>query len=183
MLLSDILFSDNFLNCSSQALTGHAVSRVMFPCRRPQKDLLVKWKCEPGSSVSIVSGYVLYDRAVEVRSPTEAKGLFFYRLCPDRLWGPPSLLYSEYRGLSDTVVAAYILFVLCPLKELLHFGLHINLQGQCSIPFVFSHCEKLAVFCDLNFAEVYINFEKVCYSLHELYVRSVYLNLFGWRGV
>jgi hypothetical protein len=23
---------------------------------------------------------------------------------------------------------------------------------------------------------------KVCYSLAELYVRSVYLNLFGWRG-
>jgi hypothetical protein len=23
---------------------------------------------------------------------------------------------------------------------------------------------------------------KVCYSLAELYVKSVYLNLFGWRG-
>jgi hypothetical protein len=29
-----------------------------------------------GSSVSIVSGYALDDRAIEVRSPTEAKGLF-----------------------------------------------------------------------------------------------------------
>jgi len=28
---------------------------------------------------------------------------------------------------------------------------------------------------------VYINLEK-CYSLAELYVRSVYLNLFGWKG-
>jgi hypothetical protein len=30
--------------------------------------------CEPGSSVSIVSGYGLDDRAIEVRSPAEAKG-------------------------------------------------------------------------------------------------------------
>jgi hypothetical protein len=29
---------------------------------------------EPGSSVSIVSGYGLDDRAIEVRSPAEAKG-------------------------------------------------------------------------------------------------------------
>jgi hypothetical protein len=31
---------------------------------------------EPGSSVSIVSGYGLNDRAIEVRSPAEAKGFF-----------------------------------------------------------------------------------------------------------
>jgi hypothetical protein len=31
---------------------------------------------EPGSSVSIVSGYGLDDRAIEVRSPTEAKEFF-----------------------------------------------------------------------------------------------------------
>jgi hypothetical protein len=30
---------------------------------------------EPGSSVSIVSGYRLDDRAIEIRSPAEAKGL------------------------------------------------------------------------------------------------------------
>jgi hypothetical protein len=29
-----------------------------------------------GSSVSIVSGYGLDDRAIEVRSPAEAKGIF-----------------------------------------------------------------------------------------------------------
>jgi hypothetical protein len=32
--------------------------------------------CEPGSSVSTVSGYGLDDRAIEVRSPAEAKGFF-----------------------------------------------------------------------------------------------------------
>jgi hypothetical protein len=33
-------------------------------------------ECEPGCSVSIVSGYGLDDRAIEVRSPVEAKGFF-----------------------------------------------------------------------------------------------------------
>jgi hypothetical protein len=32
---------------------------------------------EPGISVSVVSGYGLDDRAIEVRSPAEAKKLFF----------------------------------------------------------------------------------------------------------
>jgi hypothetical protein len=31
---------------------------------------------EPGSSVSIMYGYGLDDRAIEVRSPAEAKGFF-----------------------------------------------------------------------------------------------------------
>jgi hypothetical protein len=32
--------------------------------------------CEPGSSVSIVSGYGLDNRTVEVRFPAEVKGIF-----------------------------------------------------------------------------------------------------------
>jgi hypothetical protein len=51
-----------------------------------------------GNSVGIVSGKRLDYRAIEVRSPAEAKGFFFYPLCPDRLWGPPSLLYNGCRG-------------------------------------------------------------------------------------
>jgi hypothetical protein len=50
-----------------------------------------------GSSVSIVFGYGLDDRAIEVRSPAGAKE-FSSILCPDRLWGPPSLRYNGYRG-------------------------------------------------------------------------------------
>jgi hypothetical protein len=53
---------------------------------------------EPGSLVIIVSGYGLDDRAIEFRSPTEAEDFFPYPLCPDRLWGPPSLLYNGYGG-------------------------------------------------------------------------------------
>jgi hypothetical protein len=39
-----------------------------------------------------VSGYGMDDRAIGVRSPAEAKGIFLQPLCPDRLWSPPSLL-------------------------------------------------------------------------------------------
>jgi hypothetical protein len=53
---------------------------------------------EPGSSVSIVSDYGLDDRAIGVRSAAEVRDFFLYPLCPDRLWGPPSLLYNGYRG-------------------------------------------------------------------------------------
>jgi len=42
-----------------------------------------------------VSDYGLDDRAT---IPGRGKGFFLYPLCPDRLWGPPSLLYNGYRG-------------------------------------------------------------------------------------
>jgi hypothetical protein len=38
-----------------------------------------------GSSVSVVSGYGLGDRAIEVGSSAEAKGFFLQPLCPDWL--------------------------------------------------------------------------------------------------
>jgi hypothetical protein len=69
-----------------------------------------------------------------------------------------------------------LLVLLCRRKELLHFGLHIHLEGQ------YFTREKLALLNNLNFTEVYFNFEKVCYLLSELYFESVYLNLFWWRG-
>jgi hypothetical protein len=51
-----------------------------------------------GSSVSIVSDYGLDDWAIEVRYPAEEKGFFLYPLCPEKLWGPPSLLSNRHRG-------------------------------------------------------------------------------------
>jgi hypothetical protein len=42
--------------------------------------------CEPGSSVSIVPGYRLDDRTIEVRSPAEPKG-FFCSLCVQTVSG------------------------------------------------------------------------------------------------
>jgi hypothetical protein len=51
--------------------------------------------------------------------------------------------HAGYYKWSDIVVAAHIIFVLlCRGKDLLHFGLHINLQSQYSIPFPFLHYEK-----------------------------------------
>jgi hypothetical protein len=38
---------------------------------------------EQGSSVNIVSGYGLDDRAIEVRSPAKKKGFFLQLLCAD----------------------------------------------------------------------------------------------------
>jgi hypothetical protein len=58
------------------------------------------------SSVSTVSDYGLDDRAIGVRSPAGARGFFLLPLCPDRLWGPPSLLYNGYRGVLSPGVKA-----------------------------------------------------------------------------
>jgi hypothetical protein len=41
---------------------------------------------------------------------------------------------------------------------------------------------NLALLYNLNFTEVCINL-KICYSLARLYVRCVYLKLFGWGGM
>jgi hypothetical protein len=48
------------------------------------------------SSGSIVSDYGLDDGAIVIRSQAGAKD-FSSSLCPDRLWGPPSVLYNGYR--------------------------------------------------------------------------------------
>jgi hypothetical protein len=45
--------------------------------------------CGPGSSVGIATGW-------KVRGSNPGGGEIF-RTCPDRLWGPPSLLYNGYR--------------------------------------------------------------------------------------
>jgi hypothetical protein len=42
-------------------------------------------------------------------------------------------------------------------------------------------CEKRALFYNLDLTKVYVNFDK-CYSLTELYIRSLYLNSFWRRG-
>jgi hypothetical protein len=71
--------------------------------RKNGKKNLLKWSraylssthnlraSQPGSSVSIVTGYSLDVPGIESRW-----GEIFYA-CPDRPWGPPSLLYNGYR--------------------------------------------------------------------------------------
>jgi hypothetical protein len=50
-------------------------NEVIFPFKNTPKFLVVllNYECCRGSSVSIVSGYGLDDRAIEVRSPAEVK--------------------------------------------------------------------------------------------------------------
>jgi hypothetical protein len=50
------------------------------------------------SVVGITTGYVLEDREVGVQVPVGSR-IFTFPCRPDRLWGPPNLLYSGYRGL------------------------------------------------------------------------------------
>jgi hypothetical protein len=47
----------------------------------------------PGSSMGIATGYGLDGTGIESRWG----GKIFYT-CPDRPWGPPSLLYNGYRA-------------------------------------------------------------------------------------
>ena len=62
------------------------------------KDISVrKWEsflrpCGPGSSVGIATGYGLDGPGIESRW-----GARFFHTCPDRPWGPHSLLYNGYR--------------------------------------------------------------------------------------
>ena len=48
--------------------------------------------CGPGSSVVIATGYGMDGPGIESRWGGE-----IFRTCPDRPWGPPSLLYNGYR--------------------------------------------------------------------------------------
>jgi hypothetical protein len=75
--------------------TGDMFVRIEAVCGWWDRNIL---HYEPGSSVSIVSAYRLDDLAIEVRSTADERGSFLYPLCPERLWGPPSLLASGYRG-------------------------------------------------------------------------------------
>jgi hypothetical protein len=49
------------------------------------------------SSVGTVIDYRLYDQVIGVRLPEEA-GSFSLHQCPERLWGPPTLLSNGTGG-------------------------------------------------------------------------------------
>jgi hypothetical protein len=69
-----------------------------------------------------------------------------------------------------------------PTKGIITLWVSYSFTGPTFRTISFPHCKKLSLFYNSDFTEVYINFKKVCYSLEELYVKSVYMSLFGWRG-
>jgi hypothetical protein len=72
--------------CPAFMEPGHSTNKTshVFPARsaRPANlivcdlTVLIILDREPGSSVSIMSGFGLDDQAIEIRSPAEAKGFF-----------------------------------------------------------------------------------------------------------
>ena len=87
-LLSDIAI---------KLLYGLCPGRVVYPGTHYTKwqycifDRLSS-RCGPGSVVGIATGYGLEGSGIESRVGGETLST-----CPDRPWGPPSLLYNEYR--------------------------------------------------------------------------------------
>jgi len=67
---------------------------VMIMCNITGICLFHKSVDGPGSSVGIATGYGLDDPGIESRWG----GGKIFRTCPDRPWGPPSLLYNGYRA-------------------------------------------------------------------------------------
>jgi hypothetical protein len=59
------------VSCSLHFISN-IVARLPFNPLKPRGNCM----CETGSSVSIVCGYGLDDRAIKVRYPAEAKGFF-----------------------------------------------------------------------------------------------------------
>jgi hypothetical protein len=60
-------------------------------CETTQNIVTTCTASEPGSSVGIATGYGLDGPGIESRWGE------ILRTCPDRPWGPPSLLYNGYR--------------------------------------------------------------------------------------
>ena len=63
-----------------------------------------------GSSVGIVTGYGLDGLGIESREVGE-----IFRACPDRPWGPPSLLYNWYRVFPGVKYGLGVLLTTRPL--------------------------------------------------------------------
>ena len=67
-----------FMICGCEGLTAVAKAMII--------------ECVPGSVVGIATGYGLDGQGIESQW-----GARFFRTCPDRPWGPPSLQYKGYR--------------------------------------------------------------------------------------
>jgi hypothetical protein len=71
-----------------------------YACKGNPTVLAMAWRISgnPQSAVGIATGYGLDDEGVGVRVLAGSR-IFSSPPRPDRLWGPPSLLFNGYRGL------------------------------------------------------------------------------------
>jgi len=80
-----------FTKCSYGQLSCGGLKHGYFP-RVLEKWLATYKESGPGSVVGIATGYKLDGPGIRSRW-----GDKIFRTCPDRPWGPPSLLYNGYR--------------------------------------------------------------------------------------
>jgi hypothetical protein len=78
-------------------LCFHFFSYFIFPYFILPDSLCCYYRLPIYSIVGIAMGYGLDDRGVGVRVLVESR-IFTSPCCPDRLWGPPSLLLSGYQA-------------------------------------------------------------------------------------
>jgi hypothetical protein len=110
-LLSLVMIDPKYLKCVTSRYTFPLISTVLVytPCCLDLEVFMyfvfstveftfAHHLCHSGAWLTQYSVRLRLDnRAIKVRSPAEAKD-FSSNLCPDRLWGPPSLLYNGHRG-------------------------------------------------------------------------------------
>jgi hypothetical protein len=101
----DQLILRSKLNPELSVFKHFSIFLFMYPHKRSQSR---------GSSVSIVSNHALDDRGL---IPGRAKVFLFWPLCPDRLWGPPSLLSSGYWRGRGVMLTTHPYLVQMPRKR------------------------------------------------------------------
>ena len=88
--MSSSFCRSNTINfCLYEILLFEATERVHISWRVSSEPY---FSCGPGSVVGIAAGYGLDGPGDRI--PVEGE---IFRTCPDRPWGPPSLLYNGYR--------------------------------------------------------------------------------------
>jgi hypothetical protein len=85
---------------TSQLLTDKSITNLLYVglTRTAEKTPLQMYSWSRDSAVGIATGYGMDDWEVGVWVPVGSR-IFTSPCCPDRLWGPPNLLYNGYQEL------------------------------------------------------------------------------------
>jgi hypothetical protein len=69
--------------------------------------------------------------------------------------------------------------MIMPTKGITALWASYSSTGPISlIPFPFPHCEKLTLFCNLNFTEEYINFEKYV-NIYMNFMSNLFIEIYS----